>query len=216
MSPLFSPKAHARARVIRRFVKKLGLVYFGTVDQHRDEHQVIRGLTLSTSHQDNHYAVGSYNDYDVSLVDRTDSVKQAGSVTRHSWLILQIDLKASRQLPHVFLKPNNHSLESYQQLFTAFASLQPINSVLAGQHTSEFHDRYQLYAVPTHTQEVERYFSDQITQQIATRFWPYAIELYDNKLFIYDTEVSLNETRLQMVLESGLWLAEMLDDSVED
>lgn len=216
MSPLFSPKAHARSRVIRRFVKKLGLVYFGAVDQHRDDHQVVRGLTISTSHQDNHYAVGSYNDYDVSVVDRSDAVRQADGVIRHTWFIMQIDLKSTRQLPHVFLKPNNHNSESYQRLFTAFGSLQPINTLLVGQHGSEFHDRYQLYAVPTHTQEAERYFSHTVTQQIASRFWPYAIELFDNKLYIYDTEVSLNETRLQMILESGVWLAETLDELAED
>jgi hypothetical protein len=60
----YSPRLRARGVVLRRFSKKLGFVYFGNVDQHDDEHEVIRGLTVSTTHKDAHYAVGSFDDYD--------------------------------------------------------------------------------------------------------------------------------------------------------
>lgn len=50
-----SVSARSRGAVLKKFAHKIGLVYFGVVDQHQDDHEVIRGLTVSTTHRDDHY-----------------------------------------------------------------------------------------------------------------------------------------------------------------
>ncbi len=202
----------ARDRLLKRFAKKLGLIYFGTVDQHTDEHDVIRGLTVSTTHKDTHYAVGSYDGYDMSMVDRFDTiVARDGSKTTHTWMIMRIDLETDVTLPHMFLRPLGHEPEAYSQFFTAYHHLLPINTMLDPSHTPEFHGRYELYATSTHIAEIEEYLTPAVTQVISARLWPHAIELFGNKLYIYTTDTELTEPLLNTALESGLWLARIFD-----
>jgi len=202
----------ARGRLLKRFAKKLGLVYFGSVDQKRDEHDVIKGLTVSTTHKDTHYAVGAYDGYDISLVDRFDTVLgRDGVKAEQTWFILRIDLETETGLPHLFLRPLTHSQEAYSRFFTAFHQLLPINSMLNDAHGSEFHGRYELYATTSRLHDIEEYFTSEVSQMIAARLWPHAIELIDNKLYIYTTNEKLNDTILNTALESGLWLARIFD-----
>lgn len=207
-----APGLQARGRVLRKFADKIGLVYFGTVDQHHDDHEVIRGLTISTTHHDTHYAVGSFNGYDVSLVDRFDVVTdRTGIQQEHSWVIFQINLKIAKDTPHLFLRPLGHSPASYDKFFTAFRHLQAVNSMFTQPHTAEFHQRYELYTSSTHALIVESLFTPAITQTIAARFWPHAVEVLNGKLYVYTTEDRLSETVLGALLESAVWLAESLD-----
>jgi len=207
----YSPQVRARGTVIRRFASKIGLVYFGAVDQHTDDHEVIRGLTVSTTHRDTHYAVGSFDGYDVSLVDRFDVVHDSDRQPHeHSWLILQVSL-LNKTLPHVFFKPRGHSPAAYNKFFTAFNSLHVINEVFNETHSPEFHSRYELYGGATHAQELEQTLTPRITQNLAVRFWPHAIEIYEGKLYVYTTEHRLNETVLGSTLQSTVWLASVLD-----
>jgi hypothetical protein len=211
-----STKARSRGRILRAFARKAGLVYFGTVDQHIDEHEVIRGLTVSTSHQDDHYAVGSFDGYDVSLVDRFDIVVDSkGSTVEHSWVILQLTLERV-DLPHIFLKPVNHGSGAYDKFFTAFTHLKPVNSLFQGAHSDEFHGRYELFASSSSALEIENTFTPLATKTIATRLWPHAVEIFDGKLYVYTTQVHLTSTLLETCLESALWLAKTLDQTEED
>lgn len=207
----------ARGRVIRTFSKKIGLVTFGSVDQSDDEIGIIRGLTASTTHQDSHYAVGSYDEYDISIVDRFDiTVDHTGKTTQQTWLIMQIDLQRSKTIPHLFLQPVNHSHGSYAKFFVAFHHLQSVNAMLMQQHSHEFHARYNLFAASSHAQEIDELFAPAITNTIAARFWPHAVEILDNKLYVYTTDKHLTTTMLESALESALWLAQVLDQVDED
>lgn len=202
----------ARGRLLKKFAKKLGLVYFGSVDQHMDDHDVIRGLTVSTTHKDSHYAVGSYDGYDISIVDRFDTVlAKDGSKQEQTWLIMRIDLETDEPLPHLFLRPLTHDQEAYSRFFTAFHHLLPVNTMLSGVHTAEFHGRYELYATSTRVADIEQYLTPEVSQIIAARLWPHAVELIDKKLYIYTTNQTLNDTILNTALESGLWLARIFD-----
>jgi len=208
---LNSPLAKSRGHIIQAFAKKLGLVYFGAVDQHLDDFDVIRGFTVSTTHQDTHYAVGSFDGYDISLVDRFDTlIDHAGVQTSHHWLIMQIDLTTADPLPHTVLLPIDPH-QSFDKLFQAYSGLQAVNTMLTGAHTPEFHGRYQLYTAPTHAMAVEEFFTPTVTQQIAARLWPHAIEISENKLYLYTSGETLSATMLDSAIESALWLARTLD-----
>lgn len=207
----YSPLIRSRGKLLRHFAAKTGLVYFGVVDQHDDEHEVIRGLTVSTTHRDSHFAVGSFDGYDVSMVDRFDVGYNAyRKPIEHSWLIFQVNLQ-DVALPHVFFKPLGHSPEAYNKFFTAFNTLHIINNVFDTVHSNEFHARYQVYGLATHANELETSLTTQVTQTIAARFWPHAIEIYEGKLYIYITENRLSETVLSATLQGATWLASVLD-----
>lgn len=211
----YSPLIRARGKSIKSFATKTGLVYFGAVDQHEDEHEVIRGLTASTSHRDTHYVVGSFDDYDVSLVDRFDVIIDAHrQPIEHSWLIFQINLQDT-SLPHLFFKPVGHSPLAYNKFFTAFNTLHVINDVFNNDHSHEFHSRYELFGLATHALQLEEVLSPAVTQALAARFWPHAIEIYEGKLYVYITEHRLSETVLASTLQSATWLAGVLDKKVD-
>lgn len=209
----YSPLIRFRGTAMRRFAKKTGLVYFGSVDQHVDEHDVIRGLTLSTTHRDTHYSVGSFDGYDISMVDRFDvSYDNAHRPVEHSWVIVQVDLH-DKNLPHLFFSPLGHSPAAYDKFFTAFTTLHPVNSMLHSDHSSEFHNRYQVFGLATHIGAVEASLTPIVTQTLAMRFWPHAVEVYEGKLYIYITEHRRREFEavLGPTLQAATWLAGVLD-----
>jgi len=207
----YSPQIRSRGRVLRQFAKKISFVYFGSVDQHVDEHEVIRGLTVSTTHQDTHYAVGSYDGYDVSIVDRFDVVQDsAQTATEHSWLIMQVGLTDAK-LPHIFLKPKGHSPAAYSKFFVAFNHVSVLNSLFTTGHSAEFHARFDVFGLVSRADEIEQTLSPAITNTIAARFWPHAIEIFEGKVYVYITEHRLHETMLGATLESATWLAGVLD-----
>jgi len=207
----YSPLIRARGRTIRHFAHQVGFVYFGAVDQRHDDHDVIRGLTVSTTHQDTHFSIGSFNNYDVSLVDRFDVVmNDSGRATEHAWLILQVALQGP-SLPHLFFKPLGHSPAAYNRFFVAYNNLHVVSDLFDEAHSSEFRGRYEVYGIASRSQEIERMFTPDITRTIAARFWPHAIEILDGKLYVYTTEHRPTGAMLGAALEASTWLAETID-----
>jgi len=212
-----SPTLRSRGSVVRRFAEKVGLVYFGSVDQYDDEHEIIRGLTASTTHQDSHYAVGAYDGYDISMVDRFDViVDPQGHATEHMWLIIRINLETQQTLPHFFLAPVGHSPHAYNKFYNAYTHLKAINTQFSSDHSHEFHARYQLHAASAHIQAIESLFTPSVTHTIAARFWPHAIEFFDGSLYLYTTDTKLTSTLLESSLESAVWLARAIDQAEDE
>jgi len=203
---------HTRERgyAVKDIAKKLGLLYFGSVNHQNDDHDVIRGLTVSTSHKDKHYAVGSYDGYDIALVDRYDSNVVGRTKDKHNWAILQVDLHVSTILPHIFILPHDR-VQRFHHLFVGLRHLQIIHELTQQQYPAEFTQRYNMYAAGHQASEVEQSVTSEVAMGIAARFWPHAIEIKDSKLFVYLTEHRLSQTVLGGSIEAALWLAEALD-----
>lgn len=209
----FSPAIRARGTALKRFCDTVGLVHFGTVHQHDDEYDAIRGFTASLSHRDTHYAVGTYNGYNLRLVDRFDVVKVAGNPNHEQlWTIFEIELE-NKNVPHLFFVPTGHQAGEYSRIFATQPHMQPLNSMLLSNHSPEFHGRYQMLASATHSHKVETLLSSPIIVGIGSRFWPHAIEVEHGKLLIYITQHRLSKTVLESTLASALWLAETLDEA---
>lgn len=202
-----------RKQAIEKFTKKYEFVYFGHVDQHYDEHHIVRGLTVSSSHQDENYSVGTYEDYDISLVDRYDILSAPGRPLKsHRWLIIEIDLHKAKDAPHIFLGGHNHTNSSYSKLFTSVHSMQPVPLGTFGAHSQEFTNRYSLFTSATQFIEAERLFTAEVTRTIAAHFWPLAAEVYDGSLYIYSDNKSVTTGLIETMLKNGLWLAKKLDE----
>lgn len=200
-----------RGRVIMKFAEKLGFVYFGSVDQHHDDHHIVKGLTVSSSHDDAHYSVGSFDGYDVSIVDRIDTIKKPnGKPITHSWIIVEIDLH-NNDIPHVFVGAHDHSDSAYEKLFTAFPALQPVPLGTFEQYPDEFTKRYSLFGMPAQFITIEKYFNAELTRTIAAHFWPYSFEVTDGALYVYADNQIVSMHLLDSMLKNALWLAEQLD-----
>jgi hypothetical protein len=207
----FSPQLRNRAKTLKNFAEKMGFVYFGLVDQHDDDYDAIRGFTVSLTHLDSDYSVGTYQGYNIRVVDRFDSYKHGSHAHEQLWCIFEIDLNNSR-IPHVFLSPTGKEAGEYDKLFSVEPHLQPLNTMILQNHSSELHGRYQILARTTHTHEVEKVLTSQIIAGISSQFWPHGIEIQNGKLLIYITQHRLTKTVLESSLASGLWLAELLDE----
>lgn len=211
-----SPSLRERGRVVRKFSDQIGLVYFGLVDQHEDDHSAIRGFSASLTHSDTHYTVGTYDGFDIRLVDRLDTLHIPGHDNHQQvYTIIEIDLNV-REIPHVFFVPTGQNGSDYARLFATQPYLLPLNSYLVTQNKSpEFHGRYQILSRTTHSHSIERIFSSPIIVGIGTRFWPHGIEIQHGKLYVYVTEKKLKKATLEHALTSALWLAEVIEEATE-
>lgn len=212
-----SPLLRERGRVVHKFSNQLGLVYFGLVDQHEDDHSAIRGFSASLTHTDTHYTVGTYEGHDIRIVDRLDILHIPGHDNHQQvWTILEVELEVA-EIPHVFFVPTGQAGGDYARLFATQPYLLPLNTNLATPNKSaEFHGRYQILARATHSHHIERIFTSPTIVGIGARFWPFGIEIQNGKLYVYITEPKLHKTTLESALTSALWLAELLQETTEE
>lgn len=212
LSPIF----RERGKVLRKFSETLGLVHFGTVHQHEEDYIPIRGFTASLTHRDTHYAVGTYNGYNIRLVNRYDIIRIAGNPNHEQfWTIVEIDLE-TKSLPHMFFIPTGHEAGEYGRLYATQPHMQPLNSMLMNNKSPEFHGRFQILASAAHSHKIETLFTSPVIVGIGSRVWPHGIEIERGKLLVYITQHRLTKTVLDTTLASALWLAETIDEISED
>jgi hypothetical protein len=150
------------------------------------------------------------------MVDRLDGIQSTtGRYKTHNWLIFEIDLHYSSDLPHIFLGAHNQINSAYAKLFTAFPALQPVPLGTFEKHSNEFTKRYSLFAAPTHFIEVERYFTTDVTRTIAAHFWPLTVEVFEGALYVYADNMTISTQLLETMLKNGLWLARQIDSRAE-
>jgi hypothetical protein len=205
-------QAQLHRRVITQFAEKVGLVYFGYVDQRSDEHRLVRGLTLSANHRDNHYCIGTFDGYDITFVERRDTIRFPGKSTKaHNWLIMTFDLHTILDLPHVFLGLHSHSPTFYAHLFTKFSHLTKIPLENYGVHAKAFTDKYALYTSPDQMQNVSTLFDSTLTKPIGDHFGSMTFEVADGCLYLYADDQRTTQALLEKMLKYGVWLSQTID-----
>jgi len=204
-------QARLHKRVIMHFAEKTGLVYFGYVSQRDDDHRLVRGLTVSPHHRDNNYCIGTFQGYDIVLVERTDTVKFPGKLTKsHDWIIMEFDLHTSEDIPHVFAGLHSQGDAFYATLLTKFPKLAQIplaNSI----YDAAFASRYRVYTEPERAIEVEELFGQEMTKVIGQHFGILTFEIYDKCLYLYAEHQRPTQALLEKMMEYGIWLAQVID-----
>lgn len=213
---LFNPQTRKRSRTLSSFYDTVGLVNFGVASQHDDEFDVIRGFSSSLTHLDADFAVGSYNGFDIRMVDRTDTVTLPGRKNiQQSWCIMEIHLHV-RNMPHFFFIPTGPEGNSYTRLFQSQPYMQPISDVAQLNRSPQFHGRYQLLARLTKAPDLEHLMTSPVIVGVGDRFWPYGVEIEHGRLYIYITDKKLDKNKLGQTLASALWLADLLIETHEN
>ena len=208
LRPSHIVKTRMTRGVIERLAEKVGLVYFGFVDQRDDEHRLIRGHTGSPTHQDTHYCIGTVRSYDVMMALRNDVVRvRTGREQRCHWLIYTIDLHTKADVPHCYI---GH--RSRDDVFAAsYRQLHPLVIGGLGAYSRTFSSQYTIYGAATNSYTIERIINPQIAEVIATHFQGVSIEIEDNAVYLYVESARPNEAQLEKMLSNGLWLAEAID-----
>lgn len=211
LAPAKVIQSRLHRKVIMDFAEKIGLVYFGFVDQRDDEHKLVRGLTLSAGHRDNHYCIGSYGGYDMTLVERTDTIKFPHRPSRtHVWLIQQFDLHTNADIPHIFLGLKSHNETFYAHLFTKFASLGAVPQS-RHEYDASFLNRYTLYANAAHIIEAKQIVDPDVAKIIGGYFGTLTFEIVDGSLYLYAEGQRPSPALLEKMLKYGTWLAAVID-----
>lgn len=206
----------SRIRVVKKIANKFGLIYFGSVDQHSDDHKVVRGFTVSSTHDDDSYCVGNIGCYGITIVDRNDVVWNAGGeYFSHNWLIIAIELNTKQRVPHFLLSANNHDMKPYSGLFSSYPNMMPVKFGTFESYDQEFLNRFTVYARPAKSFEIERLLPEKSSRVIGAHFWPLSIEQHDNVIYVYAANEKLSQGLLETMIENGLWFAKDLDEQAE-
>ncbi|HRQ86663.1 MAG TPA: hypothetical protein PLY16_00990, partial [Candidatus Saccharibacteria bacterium] len=174
-----------------------------------DEHDLVRGITVSPAHNDDHYMVGTHDGRNITIVDRSDVLGYGKQEVRYYWLTVRVEL--DYVLSHILLFPLHHENKSYQQL-VAHHHIVPVRSLLDIQYHDEFLRRYEVYGFAGHAHMVESTLSPEIAQVIAARFWPSAIEIDGKYLYVYLDEKALSENKTTAMVDAAVWLADRLSE----
>lgn len=195
-------------RTINEFAEKVGLVYFGYVDQRDDDHRLVRGHTVSRTHVDNHYCIGTVRGYDVVLVSRNDMVRtRSGKLERCHWLIYTFDLHTKQSVPHMYVGHKSRDA----QFAASYKQLMPLSIGHFGIYPQRFMNEYTVYGKATHALEIEQYITPQVAEVISTHFRGASFEIEDGTVFLYVESEHPNESLLEKLMSNGLWLAEVID-----
>jgi len=199
-------------RVMMQFAEKVGMVHFGYVDQRNDEHRLVRGLTMSSTHRDNNYCIGSFEGYDITLLERHDTIRFPGKpAKKHDWLIMTFDLQTPVDLPHIFLGLHTHGETFYAHLFTKFTHFTSVPLENLGVYQAAFLQRYALYTLPSQVLSAERMFTAEVASTILDHFGSMTLEIDDGCLYIYAEHQRPTLALLDRMLKNGMWLARVLD-----
>ena len=202
------PKAQSTKRLIHDFADRSGMVYFGFVSQRNDDHHIVRGLTVSTKHVDDHYCIGTFDNYDVVFVERADTLR---SGKRHTWHILEIDLKTQEDLPHIFIGSQQKGKGFHELLELKFPTLQPFTPGATGEYPARFTQRFGMYATPAHAVSAEQVITPAIAATISDHFSGLVVEVSGTSLYIYSEHSGLTSALLDTMLKNGTWLAAAID-----
>lgn len=212
VKPVALVEARMHRKLFQRFAERIGFVYFGYVDQRDDEHRLIRGLTLSPSHRDDHYSIGTYHGYDMALCERTDMIREPGFPDEaKQWLIMTADLHHSGDLPHIFIGKTSHSQGFYRRVMTKFAYMQKMNPGAVAPYDLSFREIFTIYTAPTHFVEVERLLAGPLHAMLAEHFRDFSFEIHESTLYVYVEPQKISTELLSRMLQCAAWLASELD-----
>lgn len=204
---------HTTSAVFRQFAEHYDLVYFGRLHQEDDDQRIVRGVTVSTQHVDEHYCVGTVHGYDIVLLLRTDKITQPNTTRteKYSWVIMQFDLHSQYDHPHVFIDGGHHNELFYQTLFVKFARLMKMDKALFGEANHDFTERFTAYTPPDALDELPLILEGDVGPTMATHFAHLDFEWFQDRLIVYSTGRMPTKHLLEHMLRAGLWLSGVLD-----
>lgn len=199
-------------RVYDDLCRRYDLVYFGHVSQHHDDHELVKGVTFSANHTDNHYVMGNIEGYDLIVVERTDHIAFPGRSAEHyRWIIVQVDLDERLQLPHVFLDARHHDQGFYQALFAKFNRLSSADRLFDSGYDELFGQKFHPYTPPDSLDDLQLYLTPDVAAVLAHHFAHFDVEWHHDKLLVYAANRTVTPHLLNTMLREAIWLARQIE-----
>lgn len=193
--------------IIKQFAAKYQFVYFGHVDPQEDEYELVRGLTVSTRHQDNHYTVGSFNSHDIILLERRNTLTFPGKDdVNYRWLIMQVDLKRGG-LPHMFIDCHHHDAMFYANAFVGQGGMQDLSGYFSN-ISPQFTQKCKLFANPSDYVQIGQLLTPELAETLAHHFSQFDYEFFEDRILIYASNYTPTPALCNEMLRIGTWLAE--------
>jgi hypothetical protein len=212
LSPREIAKYWSGSKVYREVARAYDLVYFGNVSSQDDEHEMVRGLTVSAVHQDKHYCVGTVEGYDVVLLERTDHLRFPGNPSEYyRWTILQVDLDDNVSLPHVFFDTKQHSSAFYNILFAKYSQFSAVPENIFADHDPKFIRSFTAYTTPDHQLEMIQLLRPEVTATMAHHFASFDFELFDDRVIVYSSNKTVSKQLIDHMIRAGVWLAREIE-----
>lgn len=198
--------------VFQEICREHDLVYFGHVNQYDDEHELVRGITFSSNHRDNHYVVGTVHGFDVIMLERTDSISFPDKpVENYRWIIVQVDLHEYLRLAQTFIDAKHHESAFYNTLFTKFARLSSADHYFDDNYDKLFLERFRVYTPPDAADNLPLLLSPENAAIMAHHFGHFDVEWHNDRLMIYSTGRAPTKHLINNMLREGIWLAAELE-----
>ena len=205
-----SSQSKSSKRSILDFTDQAGMVYFGYVSQRDDDHHIVRGMTVSTKHHDDHYCIGTYESYDVVFVERSDTLLTG---KKHQWHIMEFDLHTKSDLPHSFIGSGRHGNGFHELLSLKYPNLQPLQLGATAVYPDEFISKFNVYTTPAHAIGFELIIHPEAAATMGSHFDGLVVELTDQALYIYSEKPHVSSELLMTMLKNGAWLANQIDQN---
>lgn len=199
--------------VTRRFAERHDLVYFGSVERD-DESRLVRGLTISNTHKDSHYLVGSAYGRDLIFLQRSDALRSSNHKKRESyiWNILVVDLKASAQLPHMYVEGRSrHGRGFYEALAMKKREFTELPIHFLSSYDPLFSNRFVVRLSAAAVSELGELLPPECAAVLAHHFAAFDFEWHDDVLYVYFLSSRPTLGQLEYMLKAGVWLAGELD-----
>ena len=197
-------------KMIMAFAERSNMVYFGFVSQLSDEHRIVRGLTVSTKHQDYHYCIGTYHGYDVVFVERSDTLLTSGH--SHVWHIMEFDLSTKADLPHIFIGSPVHGNGFHSLIKAKYSTMLAAQLGMTAEYPKEFTDYFSLVTNPSQVIAAEQLIDPAIAAMIGKHFKGLVVEVIDSSLYVYSKKQHLTGSLLDTMIANGVWLARQIDE----
>ncbi len=202
-------------KVFKDLCEQLDLVYFGSVSQHHDEHQMVRGFTLSPSHVDRHYCVGTVGGRDIIVLQRTDTVSFPDKPSKaYTWVLLQLDMKKRTDL-HLVLNSYNYESPVYDTLFKKLQHLQLISPGSLPYYDQSFLQRFKLYSQLHNADHIQQTLSNETARTLSHHFGMFDYELIEDELIVYAPVSMPHQKDIEHMIKAGLWFTDELEKSLD-
>lgn len=193
--------------------KLYDMVYFGYVSQHADEHQMVRGFTLSPSHIDKHYCVGTVGGRDVILLERTDTISFPDKPSKsYTWLVLQLDLKSPSPV-HMLLNSTRYDPLISASIVARLSHLHRFEGTALQEYDHAFSSKFSVYASLQHSDAAFRLLDPGTASVLGHHFSTFDYEVVQDTLIVYLPTRSPTLKHIESMLKAGIWLAGELDGS---
>lgn len=202
--------------IIKNFTSKVGLLYFGQINKDKDDHQVVNGFTVSNTHKDKHFSVGTSEGYDIHLVYRTDKIKHSPRQShKQSWVIMSFNLHSKIDLPHFLIKMKNHNDYAFNVFFNKYTNISEIKLGTIEPYSANFTEKFCAYSRQSMSLATQRVITSETADLIAKHFGPIAIEQNEKILYLQIPTKNVSYNLLNAMYENGLWLSNKIDQQTD-